>query len=141
VRISSTAELAGEADRLAHVGRLRGDVEAVDGGRPRISPEQCGEDVHDRGLARPVRAQQGKNAAPLHVEVHAAQHVQFLVRLLEALHVDRQGRLCRHRDALSFPVSSPTRSIAPHHDGPALRPRPRCAQRESSRFHGGFTRH
>ena len=43
----------------------------------------------DRGLARPVRAEQGEDAAPRDVEVHAAQHLQLLVRLLQALHVDR----------------------------------------------------
>ncbi|OKI46781.1 hypothetical protein A6A27_36985 [Micromonospora sp. CB01531] len=36
------------------------------------------QDTHDRGLARPVGAEQGEDAAPRHVEVHAAQHVQLL---------------------------------------------------------------
>ena len=67
-------ELSGQADRLAYLRRLRGDVEAVDGGRPRIRLEQRGEDPDDRGLARPVGAEQGEDAAPRHVEVDAAQH-------------------------------------------------------------------
>ncbi len=81
-------ELPGEADGLPHVRSLRGDIEAVDAGSPRVGLEQRGQDVHDRGLARPVRAEQGENAAPRHVEVHAAQHVQLLVGLLQTLHMD-----------------------------------------------------
>ena len=101
-------ELSGEADRLPHVRRLRGDIEAVDAGSARVGPEQRGQDLHDRGLAGPVRAEQGEDAAPRHVEVHAAQHLQLLVRLLQALHVDRRGLLGSHQTALlSFPVSSP----------------------------------
>ena len=65
LRISSTA--ANCPVRLmdcAHVRSLRGDVEAVDAGGPRVGLEQGGQDVHDRGLARPVRAEQGEDAAP-----------------------------------------------------------------------------
>ena len=39
---------------------LRGDIEAVDAGRPRVALELRGQDVHDRGPARPVRAEQGE---------------------------------------------------------------------------------
>ena len=90
VRISSTAancpvRLMDSRTSAACVG----DIEAVDAGRPRVGLEQRGQDLHDRGLARPVGAEQGEDAAPRHVEVHAAQHVQLLVRLLQALHVDR----------------------------------------------------
>ena len=84
-------ELPGEADGLPHVRRLRGDVEAVDGGRPGVGLEQRGQDLHDRGLACAVGAEQGEDAAPRHVEVHAAQHVQLLVRLLQALHAGSPG--------------------------------------------------
>ena len=82
-------ELSGEADGLPHVRRLLGDVEPVDAGGARVGLEQCGQDLHDRGLPRPVRAEQGEDAAPRHVEVHAPQHMQLVVRLLQALHLDR----------------------------------------------------
>ena len=68
-------ELSSEADGLPHVRRLAGDIEAVDAGRPRVGLEQRGQDVHDRGFARPVRAEQGEDVAPRHVEVHATQHL------------------------------------------------------------------
>ena len=102
-------ELSGEADGLPHVRSLRGDIEAVDAGSPRVGLEQRGQDLHDRGLARPVRAEQGEDAAPRDVEVDAAQHVQLLVGLLQALHVDRGPLDLRcHR----FPFSSIAGSVA-----------------------------
>jgi hypothetical protein len=102
-------ELSGEADRLPHVRSLRDDIEAVDAGTSPVGLEQRGQDFHDRGLARPVGAEQGENAAPRHVEVHAAQHLQLLVGLLQTLHVDdRLNGLWRHRDIPSFPVFSPS---------------------------------
>jgi MFS transporter len=82
-------ELPGETDGLTHAGGLRRDIEAVDPGRPRVGRQERGQDVHHRGLARPVRAEQGEDA-PRHLEVHAAQHAQLLVRLLQALHLDRR---------------------------------------------------
>ena len=57
-------ELSGQADGLAHVGGLGGDVEAVDAGRPRVRLEQRGQDPHDRGLARPVRSRAGRRCCP-----------------------------------------------------------------------------
>jgi hypothetical protein len=72
-------ELPGEADGLPHGSRLRGDVEAIDCGRPRVGLEQRGQDFHDRGLACAVGAEQGEDAAPRHVEVHAAERAQLLV--------------------------------------------------------------
>jgi hypothetical protein len=68
-------ELSSEADRIPYVRSLHGDVEAVYAGRARVGLEQRREDLHDRGLACPVRAEQGENAARGHVEVHAAQHL------------------------------------------------------------------
>src|ERR1017187_6252031 len=65
-----------------------------------------------------IGAEQGEDAAPRHVKVHAAQHAQLRVRLLKTPHLDRLDRLCchrlcRHRDAPSLPVSSPpARSMA-----------------------------
>ena len=75
VRISSTAANCPVRliDSRTFAGS-RGDVEAVDGGRPRVGLEQRGQDLHDRGLAGAVGAEQGEDAAPRHVEVDAAQH-------------------------------------------------------------------
>jgi hypothetical protein len=86
---TAARELPGEADGLAYVGGLRGDIEAVDPGRPRVGRQQRGQDPYGRGLARPVGPEQGEDAAPRHLEVQAAQHPQLLVRLLQALHLDR----------------------------------------------------
>ena len=56
-------ELPGEADGLPHVRRLRGDVEAIDGSRARVRLEQRGQDIHGRGLACAIGAEQGEDAA------------------------------------------------------------------------------
>jgi hypothetical protein len=82
-------ELSGEADGLPHLGGLGGDVEAVDPGRPGVGLEQRGQDLHDRGLARPIGAEQGEDATGRHLEVRAAQHPQLLVRLLQTPHANR----------------------------------------------------
>ena len=79
LRISSTA--ANCPVRLMDsrtFAALRRDVEAVDAGRPRVRLEQRGQDPHGRGLARPVGAEQGEDAAPRDLEVHAAQHLERL---------------------------------------------------------------
>jgi hypothetical protein len=62
-------------------GRLGGDIEAVDPGRPRVRLEQRGQDVHERGLAGPVRVEQREDAGGGHLEVHPAKQLQLLVRL------------------------------------------------------------
>ena len=87
-------ELAGEADRFAHVGALRGHVEPVDQGTPGVSLKQRGEDLDDRGFAGSVGAEQSHDAAPLDVEVDAAQHVE----VTEGLHQpgDPEDRSCGH---------------------------------------------
>jgi hypothetical protein len=65
-------ELPGETDGPAYIGGLRRDIEAVDPDSPRVGLEQRGQDLHHRGLARPVRAEQGEDAAPRHLDVHTA---------------------------------------------------------------------
>ena len=83
---------------------------------PASALSSVAQDVHDRGLARPVRAEQGEDAAPRHVEVHAAQHLQVLVRLLQALHVDRRirGHCCAPRSASSIDLIRRARSLSIH---------------------------
>ena len=80
-------ELSGETDRLAHLRPLRRDVEAVDAGRPTVRLEQRGQDLHDRGLACSVRAEQGEDAPGRDVEVHAAEHLQLPERLVQPRHL------------------------------------------------------
>jgi hypothetical protein len=70
-------ELAGEADRLADVGGLRGDVEPVHHGAAVVSLEQRGEDLHDGCLAGSVGAEHSEDAAPRNVEIDAAQHLEI----------------------------------------------------------------
>ena len=109
-------ELSGEADRLPHVRRQRGDVEAVDADCPGVGLEQRGQDLHDRGLAGPVGAEQGEDAAPRHVEVHAAQHLQLLVGLLQTPDVDGcvGGHRCCPRSASSIALIRRARSLSIH---------------------------
>ena len=86
-------ELPGEADRLADLGGLRDDVEAVHQARSAVSLEQRGEDLDDGGLAGPVGAEQGEDAARRHVEVDAAKHFEVAVRLQESGYPDGWGRV------------------------------------------------
>ena len=125
------SELPGEAEGLPHVRRLRGDVEAIDRRRPRVGPEQGGEDLHDRGLAGAVGAEQREDAAPRHVEVHAAQHVQVLVGLLQSLHADRRGRLGCHREVPSVPCLRAVSSAAARSTALVSRLRSRTIQEPS----------
>ena len=81
---STAANCPGEADRLADVGGLRDDVEPVHHRRAAVGPEQRGEDLHDGGLAGPVGAEQGEDAARRHVEVDAAKHLEVAVRLRQS---------------------------------------------------------
>ena len=56
----------------------------------RVRADQGGKDPHQGGLTGPVRPEKGEDAAPRHVEVHTAQHMQVPVRLLQGVHVDRR---------------------------------------------------
>ena len=119
VRISSTAANCPVRliDSRTSAG-LRDDVESVDA-RPRVGLEQRGQDVHDRGLARAVRAEQGEDAAPRHVEVHAAQNLQLPIRFLQALHVD-----CRPLERIGG--NRRVRSLVRHCSLPAFMGRAGC---------------
>jgi hypothetical protein len=54
-------ELPRQAEQLANGGRLAHDVVAEDLRPPRIRRQQRGQNAHQRGLARSVRAQQAKH--------------------------------------------------------------------------------
>jgi hypothetical protein len=64
------------------------DIEPVHAGGALVGLEQGGQDPDDGGLAGAVRAQQREDAAPLDVEVDAAQDLEVLVRLLQVVHLD-----------------------------------------------------
>ena len=64
-------ELAGEADRLADLRGLGGDVVPVDGGGAAVGPEQRGQDPHRGGLAGAVGAEQGEDGARGDAQVDA----------------------------------------------------------------------
>jgi hypothetical protein len=51
-------ELPGQPDRGTHAVRVGEQVAARDPGAARVRAEQGGEDVHEGGLACPVRAEQ-----------------------------------------------------------------------------------
>ena len=53
--------LAGEHDRPAHTGRFGHDVIARDLRAAAVRPAQGRQDVHQRGLARPVRSEQAEH--------------------------------------------------------------------------------
>jgi hypothetical protein len=114
------SELAGQADRLAHVAGLAGDVVAVDRGGARVGLQQRRQDAHERGLACAVRAEEREDAPRAHVEVDAAQHVQVLEGLLDALHPDRGclglvgGHFCSSRSASSIALVRRARSLSIH---------------------------
>ena len=91
-------ELSGEADRLPHLGRLRGDVVPVDGDGPAVGLEQRGQDPHHGRLAGSVGAEQGEDAAPRHAEVDAAEHRVVAVGLREP--GDLNGCRCGHEMSL-----------------------------------------
>src|SRR5699024_3785069 len=82
-------ELAGEADRLPDTAARRRHIVAVHGGRAGVGGYQGGKDPHRGRLAGPVRAEQGEDAAPCHLEVDTTQHWQIVVRLLQTAHPDR----------------------------------------------------
>jgi hypothetical protein len=104
-------ELSGEADGFPDIRSLGSDIEAVDAGSSCVGLEQRGQDVHDRGLARPVRAEQRENAAPRHVEVDVPQDVEVFVRLLQAPYADG-GRGHRRRCHSSLPSSASAFAMA-----------------------------
>ena len=105
---------AGQADRFAHLGGLGGDVAAVHAGRPGVRREQRRQDLHHRGLARAVGAEQSEDAPPGHVEIHSAQHVQIPVGLRQAPHADGciRGHRGSPRSASSIALVRRARSLS-----------------------------
>jgi hypothetical protein len=67
-------ELAGDADGGPHRDGIGGQVVAGDGDLAGVGGQQGREQVDGRGLARPVRSQQGEDRPRRHVEVDAVEH-------------------------------------------------------------------
>src|ERR1700727_2172426 len=65
--------LAGEREQLADLDRVRHHVVPADAGVPAVRLQQRGQDAHDRGLARPVRAEQGEHPPGVGGNVHPGQ--------------------------------------------------------------------
>jgi hypothetical protein len=74
-------ELPGDSDRRAHGLGLGHDVVPGDADRPPIGLRQRGQHVHRRGLAGPVRAEQGKDRPRGNLQVDAVKHDLVLVGL------------------------------------------------------------
>ena len=85
-------DLAGEADQAADRVGLAHDVEARDPDLAGVGGDQRREDVDDRRLAGPVRAEQREHRALGDVEVDAVEDDLLAERLAEAADLDRRGR-------------------------------------------------
>ena len=84
--------LAGEHDRTAHAGRLGHHVIARDRRAALIRAAQGRQDVHDRGLARPVRAEQAEHLTATDLEADPVQGHKLAEGLADAC---RRRRPCR----------------------------------------------
>ena len=67
-------ELAGDADRGAHLLRVPVQIVAGHPDLAGVGGDQGGQDLHRRGLAGAVRAEQGKDGAFGNVQVDAVEH-------------------------------------------------------------------
>jgi hypothetical protein len=82
--------LPGQADQPADRRGVADDVDTGDLGPPGVRPQQRGEDVHGRGLAGAVGAEQAQHRARLHLQRDAVEGADVLaVRLDEVLGDDR----------------------------------------------------
>jgi hypothetical protein len=77
-------ELSGETDRLADLSGLRHDIEPVHHRSAGVGLGQRGEDLHDRGLTGPVRAEECHDVAPCDLKVDPAEHLEVTERLHQA---------------------------------------------------------
>ena len=101
-------ELPGQPEQLANSARLAHDVVPEDFCPSSVRPEQRGEDPDERGLARPVRAEQPKHRALRHLEVYTGERH----RRAEALDHSLDANGGRGRGGLDHCQSDDTRSSA-----------------------------
>lgn len=69
---------------------MAGGVEAEDTYGPGIGLAEAFEDLHGRGLARPVWSEQTEHLTTNNGEIHALEHRPFAVALVQARDLDRQ---------------------------------------------------
>ncbi|MDX6336277.1 MAG: hypothetical protein QOG05_3617 [Streptosporangiaceae bacterium] len=90
-QIVHRGELPGHADRGPHCVRIGGHVVTGDGDLAGVGRDQGRQDPHHGGLAGPIRAQQGKNAALGHGEVDVVQDGLAAVGLTHSARPDCRG--------------------------------------------------
>ena len=83
-------ELSGEADGLPHVRSLRGDIEAVDAGSPRVGLSSVDRIFTTVVLPAPFEPSRAKMLPRATSKSTPRSTSSVLVRLLQALHVDRR---------------------------------------------------
>ena len=72
-----------EADQPLSLLRETGDVDAAHEHGARVGPAQARDDRHQRGLARPVRAEQPEDGPRPHLEIDAGEGGRAAVRLVQ----------------------------------------------------------
>jgi hypothetical protein len=90
-QIVHRGELPSHADRGPHRVRIGGHVVTGDADLASVGRDQGGQDPHHGGLAGPVWAQQGKDAALGHSEVHVVQDDLVAVGLTHPDRLDCRG--------------------------------------------------
>ena len=78
-------ELAGQSDAVAHRNRVVHHVDSGDRRGAAIRPEQRGQDTDQRGLAGPVRPQQGVDDAGLDLQADAGKGMNVAEPLFDLL--------------------------------------------------------
>jgi hypothetical protein len=77
-------ELAGDTDHGAHGIRIAGHIVAGDPHLAAVGGDERGEDLDRRGLARPIRAEQGEDGSFRDLQVDAVEHDVIAERLAQA---------------------------------------------------------
>jgi len=112
-------ELPGQAGDQPHGVRLGPDVPPEDGRGARGGPSQGGEHPDDRGLARPVRAEQRQHDAGRDGEVEAVHHGAVRVLLGELLRADGDVGHEGPRVVRLRPAQGLARSVLPGRSRPS----------------------
>jgi len=82
-------ELPSEADGGAHAVRVADHVGSVHRRRPAVGPHERAQDMHGRGLAGAVGAEQRGHRSGFHREVDAVEHDLLAVGLAQPPDFDR----------------------------------------------------
>jgi hypothetical protein len=84
------AGVSGDQAELPGRGGLSGRVVPQDGNLSLCALPEAFEDLNCRGLARTIRAKEGEDLSPLHLEVDARDRLMSVVALNQAAHADRR---------------------------------------------------